>query len=198
MLKLTKKCFLKTFYSFNSTKNYLGKEVELFVLLCFFNCGLIFVLLFWRLVILSWSCKQKFVSHLSDSEMPDYNPKWVKKVSPPPPGTTLTRANSKQILQALDPGFIQLQELRQAHQPKQGTQEMAVPGRSKTQGLNSHKDGAQLHRKSPPKGSGNTQIHFAEMSSNSHVGNERLKIINIFKFWCGKMRWRDCILTFLI
>lgn len=195
MLKLTKKSFFKTFISFNSTKNYLGKEVGLFVLLCFFNCGLIFVLLFWRLIILSWSCKQKFVSHFSDSEMPDYNPKWVKKVSPPPPGTTLTRANSKQILQAVDPGFIQLQELRQDHQPKQ---EMAVPGRSKTQGLNSHKDRAQSHRNSPPKGSGNIQTHFTEMSSNSHVGNGRLKIINILKFSCGKMRWRDCILTFLI
>lgn len=156
-------------------KNYLGKEVGLFVLLCFFNCGLIFVLLFWRLIILSWSCKQKFVSHLSDSEMPDYNPKWVKQVSPPPPGTTLTRANSKQILQALDPGFIRLQELRQAHQPKQGTQEMAVPGRSKIQGLNSYKD-STIAQKITTKGIRKYPDTFCR---------------DVFKFSCGKWKIND-------
>lgn len=76
-------------------------------------------------------------------------------------GTTLTRANSKKILQALDPGFIQLQEAeKQAHQPKQDTRKMAVPGRSKTQGLNSHKDRTRLNRNSP-KPSGNIQICFS-------------------------------------
>lgn len=88
----------------------------------------------------------------------------MKKVSPPPSGTTLTRANSKKILQAVDPGFIQLPEAeRQAHQPSQGTREMAVPGRSLKQGLNSHKDRAQLQGKSPPKRSGNIQI-LSELS----------------------------------
>ena len=74
---------------------------------------------------------------------------------------------------------------------------MAVPGRSKTQGLNSHKDRAQMPRKSPPKGSGNIQIHFTDVLKFSG-GNEGLKIINVLKFSRGKMRLRDCILTFLI
>ena len=52
--------------------------------------------------------------------MLDYNPKWVKTVSPPPPGTSLARANSKKILQALDPGFMQLQEAEASPPTKTG------------------------------------------------------------------------------
>lgn len=74
---------------------------------------------------------------------------------------------------------------------------MAFAGSSKTQGLNSHKDRAQMHRKSSPKGSGNIQIHFTDVLKLSG-GNERLKIINVLKFSRGKMRLRDCILTFVI
>lgn len=70
-------------------------------------------------------------------------------------------------------------------------------GRSKTQGLNSHKDWAQLHRKSPPKRSGHVQICFTDVLKFSH-GNEKLKIIDVWKFSRGKIRWRGCILLVLI